>query len=158
MKKFLTFLLALTMAFVLVSCDEEYVEDYETDDTVYEEADEAEDTAEPTDSDVQTFDTVTDFLDVSMELFELPADDPQREYVSLEVYEAEGSMVFAFTYIVPMADLNVTVADLEAPNEEVNAYYSSVYTSVKEYVPSLQSVAIEYYNVDGEFLTAKEFY
>ncbi len=109
-----------------------------------------------TEGDMPTYSSVTEFIEANPALFELAEDSPQREFVSLEAYEAEGSLVYAFSYLIELTDPQAEKEYVDN-NTENDDYYMEMYTMLKEFIPSLNSVVLEYYTVDGEFFTAKEY-
>ncbi len=145
MKKILTLLLALSMAFVLVSCDDEYVEDYESEE--YEQEDMS------SDSDM----TISDYINENYEAMVNQVGDLSNEGMTFEVYEQDNSLYYVYTFTDPLNDVAATQVKIEETIDSNVEVYTSICENLFYYVPSASAFVVEYYTSDGEFITAREF-
>ncbi len=175
MKKILALILALSLSVSLVACTADQGDDMADDAQTSSDAADA-DTTEGDDADADADTTEGDDADTTegddAEVAEMTMDEfiaevqaqlePQLAALEeagtpIEVLARDDSLVYAYTFTSDIGEIAVAKDTIDADLESNKATFDEIYAELVNAVPSAKSVIVEYYTMNNELITSREY-
>lgn len=109
-----------------------------------------------TDSSMVTYASVAEFFEANKEAFLVYKEAMGGTGLSLDVNARDNSLVYSYRYTQSIGDSELVKDALESGFDKIKETYKETLKELKKQVPSIESVIIEYLDMDGSLITSCE--
>lgn len=104
-----------------------------------------------------SFTTLEEYVEANKETFETLKGSLKNSGMNLNITARENSLVYTYTFDKEITDPATIKTGLDKGLETQKDTYESVCESLRTAIPSVESVIVEYYDVDGNLITSREY-